>query len=65
LQKTSSALVQDGSPPAPAEQQSVQDVDLQQQFQTMTQVEMADYREQVADKVLISAIKTIQEIYRA
>jgi hypothetical protein len=26
---------------------------------------MADFREQAADKALISAIKTIQEIYRA
>ena len=34
-------------------------------FLNMTQVEMAEYRELVADKALICAVKTIQEINRA
>lgn len=40
-------------------------VDMSALFQTMTQAEMAEYRELVADKALISAVKTIQEINRA
>lgn len=39
--------------------------DLVSLFQTMTQAEMAEYRELVADKALICAVKTIQEINRA
>lgn len=42
-----------------------EDSDLTALFQTMTQAEMAEYRELVADKALICAVKTIQEINRA
>ena len=49
----------------PSTELAKEDSDLTSLFQTMTQAEMADYRELVADKALICAVKTIQEINRA
>lgn len=65
LNKTSSGgvLPQDGK--APAEAEKIENTDLTALFLTMTQAEMAEYREIVADKALICAVKTIQEINRA
>jgi len=50
-------LQQDSKGPADAIKEN--DSDLIALFQTMTQAEMAEYRELVADKALICAVKTI------
>ena len=60
---SSGALPHDGR--GPEEGPKYDNVDLTALFSTMTQAEMAEYRELVADKALISAVKTIQEINRA
>jgi len=49
-------LSQDGKAPADA---LIDGSDMALLFQTMTQAEMSEYRELVADKALICAVKTI------